>query len=122
MTTSELAGISRSAESSTDEDRAVPADTGDAGDAGDAGTTLRVAGADVAVSGDPTDAEAAALATVLAEHLHAEARAEAEDEEPRYAVDPWRLAGRLGLRSPCGLPADCPSGREWKVAGRAATW
>jgi len=83
--------------------------------------SLEVAGADVTVSGDPSDAEAAALAAVLAEHLRAEAEADAE-EEPRYAVDPWCLAGRLGRRSRAGLPAACPSGCEWKVAGRGTTW
>jgi hypothetical protein len=97
------------------------ADRAEHGGHSEATTRLDVAGADVAVSGDPTDAEAAALATVLAEHLRAEAEADAE-EEPRYAVDPWCLAGRLGRRSRAGLPAACPSGREWKVAGRATTW
>jgi len=84
------------------------------------GATLDVAGADAAVSGDPTDPEAAALAAVLAEHLRSEAQVAGEAEAPRYAVDPWCLAGRLGLRSPCEVPATCRSGREWKVAGRLA--
>ncbi|MEF8863042.1 MAG: hypothetical protein V5A29_18030 [Haloarculaceae archaeon] len=84
------------------------------------GRPLEVAGADVSVSGDPTDPEAAALAAVLAEHLRAEAQAAGEAEAPRYAVDPWCLAGRLGLRSPCDVPATCRSGREWKMAGRVA--
>jgi hypothetical protein len=87
----------------------------------DADATLSVAGADVTVSGDPGDAEAAALAAVLVEHLRAEVAADAEESEPRYAVDPWRLAGRLGLRSPARVPNACPSGREWKLAGRATT-
>jgi hypothetical protein len=84
---------------------------------GPAETTLAVGGADVTVSGDPTGAEAAALAAALAEHLRTAAESEA-DEEPRYAVDPWCLAGRLKLRSRSELPAACRSGREWKVAGR----
>ena len=110
----ELQQQTRTREESTGADR--PAAEPDA-----TGVGFEVAGADVTVSGDPSDAEAAALAAVLAEHLRAEAAADAETE-PRYAVDPWRLAGRLDLRSPCGLPADCPSGREWRVAGRATTW
>ena len=81
--------------------------------------TFDVAGGSVTISGDPTDAEAAALAAVVAEHLRAEAETE---EEPRDAVDPWCLAGRLGRRSRSGVPTACPSGREWKAAGRAATW
>ena len=80
---------------------------------------LEVAGTSVAVSGDPTDAEAAALAAVLAEHLRAEAE---PDEKRRDAVDPWRLAGRLGRRSRDDVPTACPSASVWKAAGRAATW
>ena len=83
------------------------------------GTTLEIAGVDV--SGDPTEAEAAALSAALAEHLRAEADAAPDEAEPRYAVDPWCLAGRLGLRSPCRVPPACRSGHEWKVAGRT-TW
>jgi hypothetical protein len=113
----ELQQLTRTRETSTDERHpaATPAPEDD-------GTTLSIGGADATVSGDPTDAEAAALAAVLAEHLRAEGEAGTDaDGEPRYAVDPWCLAGRLGLRSPSGVPAACPSGREWKVAGRAAT-
>ncbi|MFC6942356.1 hypothetical protein ACFQE8_20645 [Salinirubellus sp. GCM10025818] len=98
------------------------ADRAEHGGHSEATTRLDVAGADVAVSGDPTDAEAAALATVLAEHLRAEAEAAEADEEPRYAVDPWCLAGRLGRRTPGGVPTACRSGREWKTADRATTW
>ena len=110
----ELQQQTRTREESTGADR--PAAEPDA-----TGVGFEVAGADVTVSGDPSDAEAAALAAVLAEHLRAEAEADAE-EEPRYAVDPWCLAGRLGRRSRAGLPAACPSGCEWKVAGRGTTW
>jgi hypothetical protein len=93
------------------------------GDRSGTTTRLDVAGTDLAVSGDPTDAEAAALAAVITEHLRAEAAAAAEvDEEPRYAVDPWCLAGRLGRRSRSGVPSVCRSGREWKTADRATTW
>jgi len=91
-------------------DTTAPADTG---------TTLEVAGADVAVSGGPTDPEAAALSAALLEHIRVEGvEAEAGGGEPRYAVDPWCLAGRLGRRSRTGVPATCPRGREWKMAGR----
>ena len=85
------------------------------------GTGFEVGGTSATVTGDPTDAEAAALAAVLAEHLRAEAAADAE-AEPRYAVDPWCLAGRIGRGSRNGDPAACPSGCEWKLAGRASTW
>ena len=115
----ELEQLTRTREESTETNGAARAASAD-GSSGDA-VRLDVAGANVAVSGDPTDAEAAALTAVLVEHLRAEAETEGE-EEPRYAVDPWCLAGRLGRRSRGGVPTACPSGREWKVAGRATTW
>jgi hypothetical protein len=121
----ELETLTRTRDGSTgttspdDPDRA---DTDGPPGTAEAATTLDVAGANVAVSGDPTDAEAAALAAVLTEHLRAEAAEADGDEEPRYAVDPWCLAGRLGRRSRSGVPTACPSGREWKVTGRSATW
>ena len=87
-------------------------------------TTLEADGASVTVSGEPTEAEAAIVAAVVAEHLRTEAAAaeEEEEEESRYAVDPWCLSGRLDIRSPERTPRACPSGTEWKVAGRAASW
>ena len=103
---------------------AEPAQTSRSTSTGEpAGTdpTFEVGGASVTVSGDPTEAEAAVVAAVVTEHLQTEAAA-AETEESRDAVDPWCLSERLGVRSPDRTPRACPSGTEWKVAGRAATW
>lgn len=111
----ELQQLTRSEAESTETDRSA------APEPDTPGVTFDVAGTSATVSGDPTDVEAAALAAVLAEHLRTEAEADSE-EEPRYAVDPWCLAGRLGRRSRRDVPAACRSGREWKVAGRATTW
>ena len=111
----DLQQLTRSDAESTDPDRpAAPEPDGP-------GVTLDIAGTSATVSGDPTDAETAALAAVLAEHLREEAETDAA-EDPGYAVDPWCLAGRLGRRARGGVPTACPSGHEWKTAGRATTW
>jgi hypothetical protein len=94
-----------------------------AGEATTTDPTFDVGGTSVTVSGDPTDAEAAAVAAVVAEHLRAEAdTATPAESDSGAGVDPWCLAGRFGIRSPCRVPDTPASGSEWKVAGRAATW
>lgn len=57
--------------------------------------------------------EAAAIAAAVHSHLDREDEAESEVE----ATNPWKLAGRLGVRSQCRLP-DCERGQEWKTAAR----
>lgn len=57
--------------------------------------------------------ETAAIAAAVHAHLDGEDGGRDADER----TDRWKLAGRLGVRSPRRIP-DCRRGDEWKAAAR----
>jgi hypothetical protein len=95
---------------------------------GDQDVSFEVNGRRVSVDGPADEVECAALACAVASHLRDEARARAEAAEEasagrdRYASPVWKLSGRLDVRRRCALPQSCPSGSEWKQAGRNSVW